>query len=77
MEFQMTLHQDPRLFRESIEAAAQRHRLRPVFVEKDYWVTYVLRNLFLSSYRNNVVFKAAPPFPKLTNVSTGFPKTST
>lgn len=30
----MTLHQDPQLFCESIEAAAQRLRLRPVFVEK-------------------------------------------
>ena len=43
----MTLHQDHQLFRESFEAAAQRLRLRPVFVEKDYWVTYVLRNLSL------------------------------
>ena len=50
----MTLHQDHQLFRESFEAAAQRLRLRPVFVEKDYWVTYVLRNLSLSSYRNTV-----------------------
>jgi hypothetical protein len=64
MEFQMTLHQDPQLFRESIEAAAQRLRLRPVFVEKDYWVTYVLRNLSLSSYRDTVVFKGGTSLSK-------------
>ncbi len=50
MAFHMTLHEYKALFKEAIEAAAQHFRLRPVFVEKDYWVTYVLRNLALSKF---------------------------
>ena len=44
----MTLHEEKTLFREAIEAAAQHFNLRSVFIEKDYLVTYVLRNLGLS-----------------------------
>ncbi len=64
MVFQMTLHQDKELFREAIEAAAGHFQLRPVFVEKDYWVTYVLRNLALSPYFNTVVFKGGTSLSK-------------
>ncbi|HEY4060957.1 MAG TPA: nucleotidyl transferase AbiEii/AbiGii toxin family protein [Puia sp.] len=60
----MKLHQDRELFREAIEAAAQHFQLRPVFVEKDYWVTYVLRNLALSPYVNTVVFKGGTSLSK-------------
>ena len=60
----MTLHQDKELFQEAIEAAAEHFQLRPVFVEKDYWVTYVLRNLASSSYFNTVVFKGGTSLSK-------------
>ena len=53
----MRLHEDKALFKEVIEAAAQHFRLRPVFIEKDYWVTYVLRNLALSKFVETVIFK--------------------
>ena len=55
----MKLHEDKNLFREAIEAAAQHLKLRPVFIEKDYWVTYVLRNLGINCFAdpqpNNLV----------------------
>jgi len=60
----MKLHKDKTLFREAIEAAAQHLKLRPVFVEKDYWVTYVLRNLGLSQYANTVIFKGGTSLSK-------------
>jgi predicted nucleotidyltransferase component of viral defense system len=60
----MTLHQDKPLFRESIEAAAQHLTLRPTFVEKDYWVTYALRNLSLSAYSEIIVFKGGTSLSK-------------
>jgi len=64
MVFQMTLHQDKELFREAIEAAVGYFQFRPVFIEKDYWVTYVLRNLSLSPYFNTVVFKGGTSLSK-------------
>ncbi len=60
----MTLHEDKILFREAIEAAAQHLKLRPVFVEKDYWVTYILRNLGLSKYADTVIFKGGTSLSK-------------
>ena len=60
----MKLHEDKILFREAIEAAAQHLKLRPVFVEKDYWVTHVLRNLGLSKFSNTVVFKGGTSLSK-------------
>jgi predicted nucleotidyltransferase component of viral defense system len=60
----MTLHEDKILFREAIEAAAQHLKLRPVFVEKDYWVTYVLHNLGLSKYADTVIFKGGTSLSK-------------
>lgn len=60
----MTLHEDKALFKEAIEATAQHFRLRPVFVEKDYWVTYVLRNLALSKFVDTVIFKGGTSLSK-------------
>jgi hypothetical protein len=60
----MKLHEDKALFREAVEAAAQHLKLRPVFIEKDYWVTYVLRNLGLSKFSNTVVFKGGTSLSK-------------
>ena len=41
----MNLHKDPKLFKELIIASSQALNLREVLIEKDYWVTYVLKNL--------------------------------
>lgn len=60
----MTLHEDKTLFRDAIEAAAQHFKMRPVFIEKDYWVTYVLRNLGFSQYANTVIFKGGTSLSK-------------
>ena len=45
----MTFHESPD-FRDAISAASKQLKLRPVLVEKDYWVTYVLHNLSTSEY---------------------------
>lgn len=41
----MILHESPDAFRDAVEATAQSLNLRPVFVEKDYWIVYVLKEL--------------------------------
>ncbi|MGL4368783.1 MAG: nucleotidyl transferase AbiEii/AbiGii toxin family protein, partial [Spirochaetota bacterium] len=37
------------------------------FIEKDYWVTFVLRNLSLSKYASQVVFKGGTSLSKAYN----------
>jgi len=46
----MTLHQDQELFKELIDATALHLNLPYLYIEKDYWVTYVLKNLANSEY---------------------------
>ena len=60
----MKLHQDKQTFKEAIEATAQHFQMRPVFIEKDYWVTYVLKNLSLSVYAENIIFKGGTSLSK-------------
>ena len=62
----MTFHLLPE-FREALQAAAASFRMRPVLIEKDYWVTMVLRNLALSEFRDKVVFKGGTSLSKAYN----------
>jgi len=59
----MTLHQSPE-FGEILLATAQQLGLPEAFVEKDYWVTYVLRALADSPYREQLVFKGGTALSK-------------
>lgn len=60
----MNLHKSPKEFKDLIEATAQHLSLRPLFVEKDYWVTYVLKNLANSEHREKVIFKGGTSLSK-------------
>ncbi|MBZ5857545.1 nucleotidyl transferase AbiEii/AbiGii toxin family protein [Flavihumibacter profundi] len=60
----MKLHESPSAFRDAIEAAAQHLKMRPLFIEKDYWVCYVLKNLSKSEYADKVVFKGGTSLSK-------------
>jgi predicted nucleotidyltransferase component of viral defense system len=62
----MIFHQSPE-FTNASEAAAGYFKLRPVFIEKDYWVTYVLKNLSRSPHKNDVVFKGGTSLSKAYN----------
>jgi predicted nucleotidyltransferase component of viral defense system len=59
----MTLHQSPE-FGDILLATAQQLGLPEAFVEKDYWVTYVLRALADSPYRAQLVFKGGTALSK-------------
>jgi predicted nucleotidyltransferase component of viral defense system len=59
----MTFHHSSE-FQNAIEAAALYHKLQPAFIEKDYWVTYVLKNIALSDYQNLIVFKGGTSLSK-------------
>ncbi|MGI4742817.1 MAG: nucleotidyl transferase AbiEii/AbiGii toxin family protein [Janthinobacterium lividum] len=60
----MTLHRNPDLFRNAILLTAAALGLSQGLIEKDYWVTWVLRNLADSSLASEVVFKGGTSLSK-------------
>lgn len=64
MEHRMKLHDDKRLFRQAVQATAQRLRIPEVYVEKDYWVTFALHAIFHSDIGRETVFKGGTALSK-------------
>lgn len=60
----MKLHKDQDLLEELIRATADYYATRDVYIEKDYWVTYALKNLFTSDIADKVVFKGGTSLSK-------------
>lgn len=60
----MKLHENKEDFKTLIQLTADFFSITPVYVEKDYWVTYTLKNLFTSEYKDNVVFKGGTSLSK-------------
>ncbi len=64
----MILHKDGKIFRESIQATAQHLGIPEVYIEKDYWVSLVLKELFTSKLSNQIVFKGGTSLSKCHNL---------
>ncbi len=64
MENSMTLHQNKELFSELLIQTAQMVGLPEVYIEKDYWVTYVLKHLSKSPYIDRAIFKGGTSLSK-------------
>lgn len=62
----MILHNDKELFGKAIKETADNLNIREVFIEKDYWISLVLKRLSESKYAGSVVFKGG------TSLSKGF-----
>lgn len=60
----MILHHKKKDFIDAIATASQKLGIREVYIEKDYWVTYALKNLSTSEYVNKVVFKGGTSLSK-------------
>jgi len=60
----MTLHENKDAFRDAIRAASEHLGIRDVFVEKDYWVSLILKRLSQSQFKNEVVFKGGTSLSK-------------
>lgn len=61
----MNLHENKEAFRAAIRAASDHFNIREVFVEKDYWVTFILKRLSQSDNRDKVVFKGGTSLSKV------------
>ena len=53
----MNLHLDKDNFEGAIVATAEYFKIPEIFIEKDYWVTYALHQLFHSEVKDLIVFK--------------------
>jgi len=60
----MKLHNEPKLFKQAIQATSQHKGLLEIYVEKDYWVTLALHIIFHSELRESVVFKGGTALSK-------------
>ena len=60
----MILHKKPTEFAQAIRKTSSFLEIRDDFIEKDYWITYVLRNLSLSKFRHEIVFKGGTSLSK-------------
>lgn len=64
----MKLHQDIKLFSDTLRAASQHLDIKLEFVEKDYWITLVLSRLAKSRYVDESVFKGGTSLSKGYNL---------
>ena len=55
-------------FRDAVLATAQHMKIPDVFVEKDYWVTFVLYRLARHPSSNKIVFKGGTSLSKAYNL---------
>ena len=60
----MILHTNQPDFQALINLTADYFQIPQVYIEKDYWVTYILKNLSNSPFKNDVVFKGGTSLSK-------------
>jgi hypothetical protein len=62
------LHNDPKLFIDTVLATAEYFNISPAYIEKDYWITNTLRRLSLNPNAEKVVFKGGTSLSKAYNL---------
>lgn len=60
----MKLHLDKQLFNEAIQASSELLGIIPPYIEKDYWITLALKQLAISGFSPNIVFKGGTSLSK-------------
>ena len=60
----MKLHENIALYKDAIRFTAQEMKLRPEYVEKDYWVTFALFTIFNNEIAKDTVFKGGTSLSK-------------
>ncbi len=64
----MRLHLDKKLFRQAVQATSDQMQIPAIYVEKDYWVTYALFNIFNDDIGKDTVFKGGTALSKCYNI---------
>jgi len=68
----MILHNDKASFTAAIQTASDKLNILPVFIEKDYWITLILKRLNQSKFMDKVVFKGGTSLSKGYKLITRF-----
>ena len=64
----MNLHSDKEAFKEIIALAAEHFGYEQSHVEKDYWVSKILRDISMSEYADKTYFKGGTSLSKCHKV---------
>ncbi|MBN8540785.1 MAG: nucleotidyl transferase AbiEii/AbiGii toxin family protein [Deltaproteobacteria bacterium] len=64
----MNLHQNKQDFRDAVQATAENLKIRAVYVEKDYWVSLLLKRLSTHPKSSELVFKGGTSLSKAYKV---------
>lgn len=60
----MKLHENIQLFNEAIQMTSERMNIQPEYIEKDYWVTYALFQIFQNDKEKDTIFKGGTALAK-------------
>lgn len=64
----MKLPENKTLFRQAVQFTADQMKIPAIYVEKDYWVTYVLFTIFNNEIGKDTVFKGGTALSKCYNM---------
>ena len=64
----MKLHTNKELFKDAIIATAQKQGVKEIFIEKDYWVTLILKAIFENEIGKETVFKGGTALSKCNSL---------
>jgi len=68
----MKLHENAKLFRDTITETAMFLNIEEIFIEKDYWLTYALQRMAQNSNTDKVVFKGGTSLSKGYRITNRF-----
>lgn len=60
----MKLHLDEKVFRQAIQFTSDKLQILPIYIEKDYWVTYSLYKMLQSPIKDDIIFKGGTALSK-------------
>lgn len=60
----MILHQDTKLFKQAIQFTSDQMQILPIYVEKDYWVTFALYTIYNNKIGQVTIFKGGTALSK-------------
>lgn len=64
----MRLHENQELFQDAVIATSQQKGIREIYIEKDYWVTFALYNIFNNEIGKETIFKGGTALSKCFNL---------
>ncbi len=68
----MNLHENKKLFTDAVLAASEYLDIRPVYIEKDYWITRSLKLMTQTHNADKAIFKGGTSLSKAHKIGNRF-----